>query len=168
MRRIMAAVGGTRKAAAAAAGIPYSTWGHLMGAKRHASAANVRKIESAFARLVMAPAMAAKIKAKGYPKEIWIKAVVVADPEGERYINGYGRSADSSKEAVYGVTAFPAYRTFKAGKDTDLDTRAVVHAWLSRGPDAAADALGDAIQSAYGNEFGFEGNHVDVELHGKQ
>lgn len=171
MRRIMAAAGGTRKAAAAAAGIPYSTWGHLMGAKRHASAANVRKIESAFARLVMAPAIAAKIKAKGYPKTITIRAVVVADPYGRRYIN---RKVDGPN-GPKGAGAAMGWRKFKAENISDAGMRRIVDGWLHHGPEAAAQILqGDqhhkgVMEDAYpGSGWAFEGNHVDVELTGKR
>lgn len=151
MRRIMAAVGGSRKAAAAAAGIPYSTWGHLMGARRHASAANLRKIESAFARLVMSPAIAAKIAAKGYPKLWIVSAVVVADPRSRRYLN----------RKVDGPGGEEGWRAFKG---EGLRGKRIVDPWLSLGDEAAAQALEAEVGRVYGGPWAFEGDHVGVEL----
>lgn len=162
MNRIQAAVGGDRKAAAQAAGIPYSTWNHLFSGKRSASAANTRKLELAFARIVTLPAIAAKVKTKGYPVHYVVSAVTVADPgtadrKGSRYINGQ-RGGPANEQGWRPVK-------WKLGRNNSRD---VVTAWLGHGAEAAAQAFVDRIRQEYRSEFGFEGDNVTVVLDGKQ
>lgn len=159
-----------RRAAAKAAGVPYSTWNHLLKG-RSASPKNLAKIVAAFGKLLTAPARALVVKKRGYPDTWAIKAVVVVDPGpppgapkkkgggGSRYING--RPAGATREEVKNVTEAPAYRTFNA---EGLDSKKIVDAWLSGGDQAAADALLDEVADVYGQEIGFEGNHVEVTL----
>lgn len=159
MGRIQKATGGNRRAAAKAAGIPYSTWGDWQTGRRSPSPRNLRKLEAAFSRIVMAPAIAAKLAVKGYPAEIHITAVVVGDPEGRRYINGQEQGVSKREAATF--TEKPEYRTFRAD---GISTKAVVSAWLHYGPGQAADTLGQELEAAYGTEFGFEGDRVTVGL----
>jgi hypothetical protein len=173
MDRIMGKFGkekNPRRAAATAAGVPYSTWNHLMKG-RGASAKNLAKITAAFAKLVTPPARALVVKKRGYPDNWLIKAVVVVDPGpppgapkkkgggGSRYVNG--RPAGATREEVKDLTEAPAYRTFKA---EGLDSKRIVDAWLTQGDEGAAGALLDEVADVYGEEFGFEGNHVEVTL----
>lgn len=164
MRRLEKKAGG-RRAAARAAGIPYSTWGHMFSGKRGVSARNLNKLTGAFETVVMLPAKMAAIEARGYPSQIWIKAVVVADPEGERYINGYKKSADRSKAAVYNDDSAPSYRVFKAEDLESEQIKDVVDTWTTSGTDAAAGVLLAAIEAKYSGPFGFEGPNVEVTLH---
>jgi hypothetical protein len=173
MNRITARFGGNRRAAARAAGVPYSTWNHLLGARRGVSQKNLDKITNAFARFVTAPARALRVKRVGYPDEVRITAVVVAEPGppeespednrgASRYVNGHGSGVTRAEtEAISGIEEDPGYRTFRA---EGLDTARIVDAWLSQGSDAAAEALLDEIEDVYGTEFGFEGDHVRVEF----
>lgn len=161
MNAIQKATGGGRKEAARAARIPLSTWNDWVAGRRAPSPRNLRKLEAAFSRLVMAPAMAAQITRKGYPTQWAITAVVVADPDSSRYINGHPPGL--TKPQAYNLRS-PAYRTFNA---TGVDGRAVVNSWLTSGPDAAAQALKAGIERSYGGPFGFEGDRTVVEFSGR-
>lgn len=153
MNRLEKALGGAAQAAAAA-GIPRSTWGHMRRG-RAAAPKTLGKLEAAFTRLVMRPAMAAAIAKKGIPKVWAVTAVVVCDPRGTRYIN---RKVDGPN-GPRGGGAEEGWRTFRA---EDIDGQAVVNAWLHSGDEGAAAALERAVADQYGEEFGFEGDHVEV------
>lgn len=157
MNRIAKAVGGNRRDAAREAGIPYSTWGHLLSGKRSANAVNSRKVELAFSRLVTAPAIAAKVKKEKYPVHYIVGAVTVGDPKGKRYING---KKDGPSNAQ-------GWREVK-WKLNRRNSKDVVMAWFGHGGDAAAQKFVDCIRREYGTEFGFEGDDVEVTLNGKQ
>lgn len=173
MHRIMDKFGGrgdpkSRRRAATAAGVPYSTWNHALKGRKVA-AKTLEKITGAFARLVTSPARALRVKKVGYPGNWLITAVVVASPgdpdEGpednsgsSRYVNGHG-SGVSREEAAALETDDPGYRTFRA---EGLDSEAIVNAWLDNGDQAAAAQLLDEIEDVYGTEFGFEGDDVEV------
>ena len=176
MRRIMDKFKGDRRAAAAAVGVPYSTWGHLLHGRR-ASRKNFDKINAAWQKIFTAPARALRVKKVGLPHNWLIKAVVIADPGepdepgskkgeggagggGSRYANGHG-SGLTRAEARALDTTDPAYRLFRA---EGLDSGAIVDAWLTDGAEAAADALLDEIEVVYGTEFGFEGDDVEVSF----
>lgn len=177
MHRIMDKFGGraepsARRRAAAASGIPYSTWNHALSG-RAVSKKNLGKIGGAFAKLVTSPARALRVKKRGLPGNWLITAVVVVDPgppeepapgqrDGSRYVNGHGSGVSrASAAAMSGRDDDPGYRTFKA---EGLDSAAIVNAWLTGGDDAAAQALLDQAADTYGEGFGFEGNHVKVEF----
>ena len=161
-----------RRAAAKASGVPYSTWNHLLKG-RGASAKNLAKISAAFGKLVTAPVRALVVKKRGYPDTWSIKAVVVVDPgppeepargkpDGSRYVNGHGSGVTRAQaKALSGHNEDPGYRTFNA---EGLGSKRIVDAWLSGGDQGATDALLDEIRDTYGEEFGFEGDHVEVTL----
>lgn len=161
MNRIMGKFSGEknpRRAAAKAAGVPYSTWNHLLKG-RSASPKNLAKITDAFQKLITLPARALRVKQVGLPRVWAIAAVVVGNPNGSRYVNG--RRPGATREEVYNITTPPEYRTFRA---EGLDSARIVDAWLSQGDQAAAGALLDEVKDVYGSEFGFEGGHVEVTL----
>lgn len=162
MNRIMKKFGGDRRAAARATGIPYSSWNHALGG-RNISAKNRNKIVSGFAALVTSPARARKVKRVGLPSVWSIGAVVVGDPDGSRYINGY--PAGTTLEDLPDDHSPPAWRYFNA---EGLDSGRIVDAWLTHGAGPATDALLDEIEQVYGTPFGFEGDHVDVAFHHRQ
>lgn len=162
MNRIQKKVGGGPRAAAQAAGIPYSTWTHLASGRRTPSAKSVARLEGAFIRIVAAPARAAVVGRKGYPSKLSVQAVVVIDPEGSRYINGH-TSPGPSKAQVYGIHKAPEWRIFRA---EGIDIRPIVDAWLASGNAWAENALLEQVEDAYHDPIGFEGNHVRVTLHG--
>lgn len=163
MHRLEKVLGGGPQAAAAA-GIPRSSWGHMKAGKRGVSPKNLGKLEAAFTRLVMRPAMTAAVAKKGAPNVITVKAVVVADPDGQRYVNGYKRKRGQqgpSRKELYNVHQPPAHRKFRA---EGIDNRAVINAWLNHGNEAAAQAYEHEVERQYGEPFGFEGNHAEVEF----
>lgn len=161
MRRIMEKFGGNRRAAARAAGVPYSTWNHALRG-RNVTPRTLEKIGGAFAAYVTAPARALRVKKVGLPSEWLITAVVVADPRESRYVNGHGSGASREEAAsISGNPDDPGYRTFRA---EGLDSGRIVDAWLTGGAGAATAALLDEIEDAYGTEFGFEGDDVEVDF----
>lgn len=173
MRRIMDKFKGNRREAAKAAGVPYSTWNHALRG-RNVTQKTLNKILGAFAKVVTAPARALRVKKVGYPDGDWlITAVVVADPgpveepkpgerDGSRYVNGHGSGVTRAQcRSISGNDEDPGYRTFRA---EGLDSKAIVNAWLSGGAEAATQQLLDEIEEAYGGPFGFEGDHVEVEM----
>lgn len=157
--RILEAFGGNRKQAAAAAGIPYSTFGHALKG-RNQSAKTRNKMISAFEEFVTSPARARAVKRVGLP-DLWsIGAVVVVEPGGSRYING--RPPGAPPEDIWHINTAPEWRYFNA---EGLDSARIVGAWLTHGAAAAAGALVDEVAAVYGDEIGFEGEHVDVAFH---
>ncbi len=152
-----------RRRAAAAVGVPYSTWNHALKG-RAVSKSTLAKIGAGFTKLVTAPARALRVKKVGYP-DVWsIRAVVVCQPAGSRYVNGRGSTA-TAKEDVEEIVTGPEYRTFNA---EGLDSEAIVGAWLSGGAGPATTALLEEIEASYGDEFGFEGDHVDVAFYKRE
>ena len=157
--------------------MPYSTWNHALRG-RNVTPRTLEKIGGAFAAYVTAPARALRVKKVGLPSEWLITAVVVADPGpdpadpkrhgnhsgggGSRYVNGHGsRLTRAEAAAISGDPDDPGYRTFRA---EGLDSGRIVDAWLTGGAGAAAAALLDEIEDAYGTEFGFEGDDVEVDF----
>ena len=172
MRKFRPAKGrpSVRRQAAAAAGVPYSTWNHALKGRK-VTPKTLEKISGAFTRLVTGPARILRAKTVGYPDTWLITAVVVASPGdpdegpednsgGSRYVNGHG-SGMTRDEVDALDTDDPGYRTFRA---EGLDSEAIVSSWATGGPDAGASTLLDEIEEAYGTEFGFEGDNVKVEL----
>lgn len=160
-----------RRRAAAAAGVPYSTWNHALKGRR-VTRKTLEKIAAAFGKLVTAPAQALRIKKVGYPVDWLITAVVVCDPGdpdqpegpngGSRYVNGHNSGVTRDDvQTISGDAEDPGYRTFKA---EGLDSKRIVDAWVSGGGEGAAEALLEEVSDAYGEEFGFEGDHVEVEF----
>lgn len=182
MNRIMDKFGGrgepsARRRAAQASGIPYSTWNHALRG-RNVSQKTLGKLGGAFAKLVTSPARALRVKKRGLPGNWLITAVVVADPGpdptkhgpgkggGSRYVNGHGSGLTRDQAAALAGPQSdgridPAFRTFKA---EGLDSGRIVDAWLTQGPEAAAEALVQEIEDTYGGEFGFEGDHTEVDF----
>lgn len=145
---------GSKRAAAAAAGIDPTTWSRWSTGKQKVSARSMAKVGTAHTSLLRA----AKLSARGYPHLIEITATVAARPVGPK----------KSKKSTYynggNPTATGARRKFRADKLTGPQIRDVVTAWTAgRGPQAVADVLLDAIQRAYGPRFAFE-DSVTVEI----
>lgn len=174
MNRIMDKFGGrkessARRKAAEASGIPYSTWNHALKG-RNVSKKNVAKLGAAFTRLITSPGRAWRVKKVGPPGDWLIKAVVVCYPGDEdgpagssdasRYVNGHGSGISVAQAAALsGIEDEPAYRTFRA---EGLDSAVIVNAWLDGGGPLARSALLTEVEEAYGETFGFEGDHVEV------
>lgn len=162
MNRIMAKFKGNRREAAKAAGIPYTSWNRMLR-KGGASDRNRDKVAATFSRLFTAPALAALVAKRGYPSRIEVKAVVVCDPKRSRYING--RPPGATKDEVKNETTGPAYRSFNAEELEAAAVEAVVDAWVTGGADGAADEFLAQVKEEYTDEFGFEGDNVEVILH---
>lgn len=150
LNRILDRVKGDERQAAREVGVTLRTWRSWQSGARP-SARSRSKVSMAFGRVVSAPALAAVVARVGYPAEWHIWAVVVADPRRNRYINK--KRAGPSREA--------GWRMFRA---QGLDGEPIVTAWLEGG-DAAAELLDEISRKYGGEEFGFEGDDVEVELH---
>lgn len=136
---------GDYKRAAASAGIPERTWRDWRAGTHPPSARSLRRLEAAYGRQIVRPAVdRAMAKGKGI-KEIHVKADVVCDPgpSGSRYKNA------------------TVHRWFRAEK---TDTGRVVSAWITLGNEAAAQAHEAAVFEEYRQTFAFEGNNVEVKL----
>jgi hypothetical protein len=136
---------GSRKAAAAAAGIGPSTWRAWFGPNpRTPSAASLAKLDRTYDTLRRDYV----VKRGRIPRLMTVTAVVVADPRKSRYIN----KSNGGR------------RDFKADQLGQSGIAPIVSAWQSgQSPTAVAQVAYTAIASAYGTEFGFEGD-VTVEL----
>lgn len=143
IRHLEQAMGGRRQAAKAA-GIGLSSWDFWKARTRKPSPANLRKLEAAYARLVVRPKVLAKVAKKGTPTRVTVTAEV--------------RWTDSPRK-MYNRTK---QRTVKL---EGLRMGRVVRAWLAAGPQAAGIALQEAAARAYQvNEIGFEGDNVEVKF----
>lgn len=145
------AYAGNRKAAAAAAGVGYSTWTHIAAGRRHPSAATLRRLEAAYARDVQEPRAARAVARKGLPRLITVTAEV--------------RWTDSPKK-MYNARR---HRTVNLDQLTRGDIAAVVDTWRRFGGPASGAALERIAARRYAaNEIAFEGDQVTVKLTGEQ
>lgn len=151
MNRILDRVKGDERQAAREVGVTLRTWRSWQSGKSKPSTRSRSKVSMAFGRVVSAPALAAVVARAGYPAEWHISAVVVADPRRTRYKNKK-RDGPSREEG---------WRTFRA---QGVNGEPIVTAWLEGG-DAAAELLAEISRAYGGEEFGFEGDDVEVELH---
>lgn len=136
---------GSRKAAAAAAGIGPSTWRAWFGPKpRAASAASLARLDAAYDQLRRDYV----VKRNGVPRVMTVTAVVVADPRKSRYVNRR-----------------KPHRSFKADQLGQSGIAPIVSAWQAgQSKEAVAHIAGVAIAAAYGTQFAFEGDNVTVEF----
>lgn len=141
MNALEKAHGGSHARAAASAGVPRSTWNHWR-AGRPLSPASQRKLDAAYARQVIQPAVARKLATTRAPKGVEIFATVVGDPGRSRYLNSTPR------------------RWFRPEK---IAMGRVVQAWLHQGRQGAADVLNEEIKDRYPTTFGFE-DDVEVQF----
>ncbi|NUT27694.1 MAG: hypothetical protein HOV84_17520 [Streptomyces sp.] len=147
-----------RARAARAAGLGPSTWDFWRSKKRHPSAASLRKLEGAFARLVAGPHLAAAIRRKPLPTKAKVTAVVRWANSPKTMYNGgskaNGEPANLSK----------AHRTVKLD---GLNLAGTVRAWANHGPEPAAQAFEAAVKARYKDDVQFEdrpGYGVRVEF----
>lgn len=150
---------GSQKAAAQAAGVSPDTWSKWKRGKSSPTPASQRKIARAHTSLLRA----AKVKAKGYPREFGIRAVVAAHPK-----SSLGRTP---KAATYynggSATATAAHRWFNTLKLKSHQYANVVNAWAAgQSPGDVAGVLSREIEHEYPGNFQFEGNDVTVEVRG--
>lgn len=163
--------------AAKAAGVPYSTWGHIAKGRRAPSQKTLDRITQAYGRLLTAPARALAVKrGPDAPSEWLIRAVVICQPgpdptrhgpgtggRSSRYANGHGSGLTREQARAVSGTEDLAFRTFRA---EGLDSERIIGDWVTGGAEAATAALLDEIETAYTDEFGFEGDHVEVSFVG--
>lgn len=152
---------GSKKAAAEAAGIPRSTWGHWEHRthprdpwKSPRGRAHLGDLRDAYERLIRRPTIRARIDELGLPRVIGIDAVVVADPSGSKHRNRAPHRRFNAGGVGIGV---------RRGGPLPRDRMsAMVAAWLA-GADPAPSLI-SAIDEAYpsatveGHSFGFEGD----------
>lgn len=144
MGALVKAHGGDYKRAAASAGIPERTWRDWRSGRHPPSAKSLRRLEGAYARQIIRPAATRMLaNAKKAVKAIHVHAVVVADPRGRRYKN-------SQPDRQFRAEKIPAER--------------VVTAWMTLGPEAAAQQYEALVAEQYGQQFAFEGDNVSVDL----
>lgn len=144
MNALVKVHGGDYKRAAASAGIPERTWRDWRNGTHPPGAKSLRRLEGAYARQIIRPAATRMLaNAKKAVKSIHVRATVVVDPAGRRYVN-------STPDREFRAEKIPAER--------------VVTAWMSHGPEAAAQQYEALVAVQYGQQFGFEGDNVSVEL----
>jgi hypothetical protein len=144
MNALVKAHGGNARQAAASAGIPDRTWRDWRNGTHPPSTRSLRKLEGAYARQIVAPAVARLLTDKSKAiTDIHVRADVIGDPGKSRYRNSV------------------IHRWFRAEK---IDTQKVVNAWLHGGGERAAQAYEAEVAKAYGTPFGFEGNNVAIDL----
>lgn len=127
---------GTKKAAAASAGIPRSTWGFWDAGKRRPSGRNLSRLRDAYDRLVHRPMVRAAIDRLGLPRVIAIHAVVITDPQGSAHTNATAARTLNAGGAGRGRGLSPARMS------------AMVDAWL-RGDDPTVHLM-EALNQSYG------------------
>ena len=140
----------SRARAARAAGIGPSTWDFWRAKKRHPSAASLRKLEGAFARLVAAPHLAAAIERKPLPRGMNIKAVVNwGNSAGSKYVGGENPNGTPKN-------LNRAHRMVKLRDPRDFSMRDVMTAWANFGGEAAAQALEASVKRRLKQDVYFE------------
>ncbi|TDC20609.1 hypothetical protein E1265_21300 [Streptomyces sp. 8K308] len=119
---------GTKKAAAAAAGIPRSTWGFWDAGKRKPSGANLARLRAAYGP-VRRQMIRARIDRLGLPREVHITAQVT--PNGDpKY-----RNSQKGRGGVEGDRMFKAGGIGHGGVNglPQTDMSAMVAAWIAGG-----------------------------------
>jgi hypothetical protein len=133
--------GAAVKRAAEAAGIPVRTWRDWRAGKG-ASARNLRKLETAHNRMITIPAFRQKVNSTPVPDLVNISATIVW--------NGYKNKTEHRSTKLDGMRRV---------------MRAVIRAWSTAGPEAAAEALERGAASVYNEPtITFEGNDVEVDF----
>lgn len=149
MNALQKAHGGSAPAAAASAGIPARTWRDWRSGTHPPSARGQRRIEGAYARQIIAPAITRLVTAGSRDvTDIHVFATVVVDPD-----------TPGRKGAKY-TNATPE-RWFRA---EGIKAMEVIHTWLHHGAEAAAQKYEALVKREYGEVFAFQGLNVKVEL----
>lgn len=150
MSRIEKATG-TRAEAAKATGISLRTWQRWRAGTQKPGAAALRKLETAFNRLVTLPRTRKMLKSKGVPSRVTVSAEV-------RWNGYYNRHPQ---------------RTVRLGpKGVQAAMRHTIRVWSAAGPEAAAEAFQRGLSAAYevpdetdgSPGIQFEGDQVEVRF----
>lgn len=145
--RALEKAAGSKAAAAQAAGIGRSTWNHWAAKHRMPSGVNLRKLEAAYARQVLQPAVARRIKDRKLPTLITVTAVI-------RWSN--------SPKKMYNAKR---HRKTHLDQLKPVDIARVVQAWAALGGGAAGGELERVTAARYKAEVvKFEGDQVHVDL----
>lgn len=136
---------GSKKAAAAAAGVSATTWSRWGSKRQKVSGPSLTKVADAYTAMKRA----AKVDGKGPITKLEAEAIVAAKGPSETYRN----------------RTRGGYRTFKADRLTTAALRTISNAFKNgRTPRAVADVAYDEIRRAYGTPFDFEGETVFVTV----
>lgn len=134
--------GAGNRRAAEAAGIPLRTWQKWRAGKATPSARNLRKLETAHNRLITVPKFRQKVNSQTPPNRVTVTAVI--------NWNGYKNRQPHRTTTLEGMRRV---------------MRAVIRAWATAGPEAAADVLQRGTADAYNTQsVQFEGNDVEVDF----
>lgn len=143
--RALEAAYGTKKAAAAAAGVSPATWSRWGTGKQKVSGPSLGKVATAYTTLKRA----AKVDSKGDITALRVEAIVAAKGPNETYRNRHRGG----------------WRTFRADRLTAAALAAITLAFKAgRSPQHVADTAYAEIKKAYGTPFEFEGETVFVEV----
>ncbi|WP_452634950.1 hypothetical protein [Priestia megaterium] len=127
--------------AAEAAGIPVRTWRDWRAGKGQ-SARNLRKLETAHNRLITIPRFRQRVNSTPAPNRVSVTASI--------NWNGYKNRTEHRSTTLEGMRRVMV---------------AVIRAWTTAGPEAAADTLQRGAASAYNTQsIAFEGNDVEVDF----
>lgn len=148
MNALEKAAGG-RRAAAARAGIGYSTWTHVIARRRPPSAATLRHVEAAYARDVLTPRARRAIARRDVPTTVTVTATI---------------KWSNSPRKQYNANA---HRTTTLDQLKATDMQAVVDVWIRFGGPAAGAALERVTTIRYGLDYPahsieFQGDQVTV------
>jgi hypothetical protein len=140
--------------AAEASGIPVRTWRDWRKGTHPPSARSQRKLEAAYVRQVTIPALKRAIKRKGAPNKVRVTGTI-----------RWGTSPRKKYNATaHRTTTLEGLRAVMG---------AVIRAWVSAGPHAAADAFERGASDVYrvppdedngGPGIQIEGNQVEIEF----
>ena len=136
--------GSEARRAADAAGIPARTWRDWRSGKTKPSARNLRKLEGAYARLVTLPKFRRKVNAQTPPSRVRVSAIIKWSDSPRKMYNRQPQRT-TTLEGMAGAMV------------------AVIRAWATAGPEAAADAFERGAAAVYAaDEIRFEGDNVEV------
>lgn len=134
--------GSEGRRAAEAAGISPRTWRKWRAGTQKPGAANLRKLEDAFKRLVVTPKMRRKLKAQGVPNTVRATAVI--------NWNGYKNRTEKRTVDLGGMRAVMSN---------------VIRAWHRQGPEEAAELFEAGAATAHSTGYiKFEGDEVEIEF----
>lgn len=143
--RALEAAYGTKKAAAAAAGVSKDTWSRWATGKQKVSSSSVSKVSGAYTALKRGT----KVTRKGPITMLHVEAIVAAKGPNTTY---YNRTRGG-------------YRKFRADRLTTRQLRIISDAFAAgMKPVEVADVAYEEIRKAYGSPFRFEGDTVFVEV----
>lgn len=138
--------GAARRRAAEAAGIRPATWRSWWRGDSKPGPQLLRKLETAYARHVTLPAFRRKVNSQRPPNRVKVTAEIRWSSSPRKNYNRQ-RQRSTTLEGMSGAMV------------------AVIRAWATAGPEAAAEALERGAAQVYRtDEIAFEGDDVTVEF----